>query len=152
MSEVNTAVERGRNAKLPDEPSAGIPWWVSLAVILGALLTAMGAVIALAQPSMLVSPHDEINGAVHIFAGYLAARNFALALMLIALLVLRARRALGSMMALVGLIQMLDVVMDCAEGRWAIVPGVFVFGVIYLLGAARLAGAPLWIREAWVRE
>ena len=33
---------------------------------------------------MLVSPHDEINDAVHIYAGYLASRNMALAVMLIA--------------------------------------------------------------------
>jgi hypothetical protein len=65
------------------------------------------------------------------------------------LLVLRARRALASMMVLVGVIQILDVIMDCIEGRWAIVPGVLVLGILYLLGAARVAGAPFWRRESW---
>jgi hypothetical protein len=131
---------------------SAIPWWVSLLVIAGALLTAMGAVIALVRPSMLVSPQDEINGAVHIYAGYLVARNLALALALLGLLALRARRALGNLMALVGLIQILDVCMDCAEGRWTIVPGVLVFGVLYFVAAARLSGSPFWRREAWVGD
>jgi hypothetical protein len=129
--------------------TAAIPTWVSLVVLVGALLTAMGAVIALVNPAMLAAPHIEINGAVHIYAGYLAARNFALAFMLVALLLLRARRALGNLMALVGLIQFLDFCMDCAEGRWMVAPGVLVFGLIFLAGAARLSGAPFWRREAW---
>src|ERR1035438_5978257 len=117
-----------------------VAWWLRLIVILGALLTAMGAVIALAHPSMLVSPHDEINGAVHIYAGYLAARNFAIAFMLLTLLILGAWRALGNLMVLVGLIQLLDACMDVAEGRWTVAPGVLVFGLVFLVGAARLSG------------
>jgi hypothetical protein len=111
----------------------------------------MGAVVALVQPAMLVSPHDEINGAVHIYAGYLVARNLAIAFMLVALLLIGARRALGNMMVLVGLIQLLDVCMDVAEGRWPVAAGVFVFGVIFLAGAARLSGSPFWRIEAWTR-
>ena len=129
-----------------------IPWWVRLIVILGATLTAMGALIALINPAMLVSPHDQINGAVHIYAGYLAARNLALAFMLLALLVFGAKRALGNLMALVGLIQVLDVCMDAVEGRWTIVPGVLLFGMMFLIGAARLSeGNPFWKLEAWTR-
>ena len=128
-----------------------IAWWIRVAVILGAALTAMGAVIALLQPAMLVSPHDEINGAVHIYAGYLVSRNLAIAILLVALLVLGARRALGNLMVLVGMIQLLDVCMDVAEGRWAIVPGILVFGIVFLVGAARLSGFPFWRVEAWSR-
>jgi hypothetical protein len=129
-----------------------IPWWVRLIVILGAILTTMGAVIALIHPAMLVSPHDEINGAVRIYAGYLAARNLALALMLAGLLVVGAKRPLSHLMVLVALIQMLDVCMDAVEGRWMVVPGVLLFGVVFLIAAARLSeGTPLWKIEAWVR-
>jgi hypothetical protein len=128
-----------------------IAWWIRVAVILGAALTAMGAVIALVQPAMLVSPHDEINGAVHIYAGYLFARNLVIAIMLMVLLILGARRALGNLMALVGLIQLLDVCMDVVEGRWAIVPGILVFGIVFLIGAARLCGFPFWRAQAWTR-
>jgi hypothetical protein len=127
-----------------------IAWWIRVVVVLGAALTAMGAVIALVDPVMLVSPHDEINGAVHVYAGYLVARNLAIALMLVALLLLGAKRALGNLMVLVGLIQLLDVCMDAAEGRWSIVPGILVFGLVFLVGAARLSGGKwFWNPAAW---
>jgi hypothetical protein len=127
-----------------------IAWWLRLIVILGALLAAMGAVIALVDPAMLVSPHDEINGAVRIYAGYLAARNLALACMLVALLLVGARRALGNLMVLVGFVQLLDACMDAAQGRWVIMPGVIVFGVVFLFGAALVSGGyPFWRIEAW---
>jgi len=74
------------------EAAAPIPWWLRVVVFLGALLLAAGTVLALIHPAMLVSPHDEINGAVHIYAGYLASRNMALAIMLIVLLTLSAKR------------------------------------------------------------
>jgi hypothetical protein len=132
--------------------TANIPFWITVLVIAGALLTAMGGVIALVRPAMLVSPQDQINGAVHIYAGYLAARNLALALMLAGLLAVGARRALGNVMALVALVQLLDVCIDCAEGRWAIVPVVLVLGVLFSIGAARLSGSPFWRRKAWISE
>jgi hypothetical protein len=128
-----------------------MPLWVRLIVIFGAMLTILGAVIALVHPVMLVSPHDEINRAVQIYAGYLAARNLALAFMLIALLVVGARRSLGNLMVLVGLIQLLDACMDVYEGRWAVVPGVLVFGLIFLIGATRLSdGNSFWKLRAWI--
>lgn len=127
-----------------------IAWWLRLVVVVGAFLTAAGAVIALIHPAMLVSPRDEINEAVHIYAGYLVARNLAIAGLLVVLLLLRANRALGNLMALVGFIQILDACMDAAEGRWAIAPGVVVFGLVFLVGAARLCdGFPFWRAGAW---
>jgi hypothetical protein len=113
-------------------------------VILGALLLATGAVLALVHPAMLVSPHDEINGAVHIYAGYLASRNLALAIMLVALLSLSAKHALSNMMVLVALVQLLDAGIDCAEGRWILVPGVVLLGLLFFIGAVRLTGYPFW--------
>lgn len=130
--------------------TASIPQWVRLFVVVGGLLMTAGGVIGLVNPSMLASPHDQINGAVHIYAGYFAVRNVALGLFLPMVLALRARRALASLMVLVGFVQLLDVLMDCVEGRWAIVPGVLVLGIIYLIGAARVSGAPFWRREFWV--
>jgi hypothetical protein len=139
-------------AALPVSSSdPSIAWWLRVIVLVGAGLTAMGAFVALAQPAMLVSPHDEINGAVRIYAGYLVARNLAIAILLVALLVIGARRALGNLMVLVGLIQLLDVCMDVTEGRWPVAAGVFVFGVVFLIGAARLSGFPFWRAEAWTR-
>jgi hypothetical protein len=125
------------------------PWWVYTAVILGALLMAAGGVIALVHPVMLVSPHDEINGAVRFYAGYLASRNLVLAAMLLAMLTLRARNALSHFMVLTAFIQVIDACIDCVEGRWAVVPGVLIFGVVFFLAATRLRGFPFWRPEAW---
>jgi hypothetical protein len=130
------------------QPSS-IPWWVSALVVVGALLNAAGAILAVARPSMLVSPHDEINTAVHVYAGYLFSRDLAQALLLIALLTMGARRALSNLMILVGLIQLFDFCVDCAEARWTVAPGVLIFGILFLLAAARLSGYPFWKREAW---
>jgi hypothetical protein len=123
--------------------------WVRAFVVVGGLLMALGGVIALVNPSMLMGSHDEITNGVKIYAGYVVARNLALGLFLPLLLALRARRALGSMMVLVGFIQLFDVVMDCIEKRWAIVPGVLVLGTLYLIAAARVSGAPFWRPESW---
>jgi hypothetical protein len=134
---------------LRDQTKA-IPWGLATIVILGAVLTATGAIVALVHPAMLVSPHDEINGAVHIYAGYLFARNIAIAIMLIALLSIGAKRALGNLMVLVGFIQLLDACMDVAEGRWTIAPGVLILGLLFLIGAARLSdGLASWRLKAW---
>jgi hypothetical protein len=126
-----------------------LPWWIFLVVVLGALLMAVGGVIALVRPGMLVSPHDEINGAVRVYAGYLVSRNLALATMLLAMLTLRARGALGNLMVLTAFIQFLDAGIDCMEGRWAVVPGVVIFGLIFFIGAARISVFPFWRRQAW---
>jgi hypothetical protein len=125
--------------------------WIRLLVIVGAFLMALGSVLALVQPAMLVGKTDAINGAVHIFAGYFAVRNFVLALMILALLAVSALRALGNFMVLVGFVQLLDVCLDVAEGRWAIAGGVLVFGLLLLVGGARLCGYPFWRIEAWKR-
>ncbi len=135
--------------KTSPERSAAIPSWVHAIVVLGALLIATGAILAIVHPAMLVSPHDTINGAVHIYAGYLASRNMAMAALLIVLLYLRARHALANLMVLVAFVQVLDACMDCVEGRWMIAPGVLLFGLVFSIGAMRLSGYPFWRLEAW---
>ena len=129
---------------------AAIVWWVRTIVVMGAILMAAGAFIALAHPVMLVSPHAEINDAVRVYAGYLASRNLGLAILLIVAISLRARRTLNTLMLLTVLIQVLDAGIDCVEGRWAILPGVIVLGVLFVVGAAGLSGHPFWKKEAWM--
>jgi hypothetical protein len=129
--------------------SKSLPWWVRIVVVLGALLMAMGAGIALLHPAMLVSPHDDINGAVRVYAGYLVSRNFALAVLLLVSMGLRARGRLNSLALLTACIQILDAGVDCWEGRWAIVPGIVVFSVMFFAASARLCGHPFWRVEAW---
>lgn len=150
MSEHTKEYDRGLAGQLGD--GSAIPWWLRIVVVLGALLLAAGGVIALVHPVMLVSPHEQMNGAVHIYAGYLASRNLALSIMLLAMLGLGARRALANLMVLTAFIQLLDAGMDCAEGRWAIIPGIVVFGVVFSVSAARLCGHPFWRREAWRQQ
>ncbi len=126
---------------------AALPKWLGLIVIPGALLLAAGAIIALVNPAMLAG--GEINGAVHVYAGYLVARNVALALLLVIALCAGARRPLSTLMVLTGVVQMLDGVMNAFEGRWSLIPGVLVIGIAFFFGAARAAGYPLWKLAAW---
>jgi hypothetical protein len=65
------------------------------------------------------------------------------------LLILGARRALANVMVLVALVQLFDAGIDCAEGRWAIVPGVLLIGIVFVIAAARLSCYAFWKVEAW---
>lgn len=126
-----------------------IRWFPKATAILGAILLAAGAGIALFRPGMLAATHDEINGAVHIYAGYLASRNLSLAIALLIALAAGAKRALNSFLLLVAMVQLLDAVMDCVEGRWPIVPGVSLLALLFLLASASLCGYPFWKIRAW---
>jgi hypothetical protein len=130
--------------------NTSIPVWLTVIISLGTLLIAAGGAIALLHPEMLTSPHEVMNDGVHIYARYLASRNISIAIMLIALLLIRARRALSQLMVLVALVQGIDACMDCLDGRVAIVPGILVFGVLFLFGAAKLCGYPFWKAYAWI--
>lgn len=136
-------------SEVPSTAAQLIPLWVKAVVVLCVVMTSMGAVIAFVQPGMLVQPHSEITAAVRTYAGYLTARNAVLATVLLVLLIMRARRALGNLIAVVGLIQVVDCIVDCMEGRWTIAPGVLVLGIVFLVSATRLCGH-LWRRDAWI--
>jgi hypothetical protein len=135
-----------RSAQLATNP---FPWWLQTIVLVGALLMAAGALIALLNPAMLVTPHEEINAAVHIYAGYLFSRNAALAILLLASMLFRSKCTLNTLILLTAFVQLLDAAVDCMEGRWVIVPGVVVFGLLFLLASARLSGHPFWRKQAW---
>ena len=148
----NTRVENHTAAaKRNDGPAkvAAISWWVGAVVVLGATLMAMGAVIALVRPAMLVFPGDEINGAVRIYAGYLFSRNLTIAVFLLLALGLRARGMLNTLVLLTAWIQIFDAGVDAWEGRWVIVPGVLVLGGMFLAASARVSGFPFWKVGAW---
>ena len=128
---------------------AALPKWLPLIVVPGALLLGAGAIIALVNPAMLASPGIDINGAVHVYAGYLVARNLALALLLLVTLSMGARRSLSTLMVLTAVIQLFDAGMDMVEHRWSLIPGVLIFAALFLFGATRLTGAPIWKAAAW---
>jgi hypothetical protein len=129
-----------------------LPWWVSVSVILGALLMATGGVIALLRPAVLVSPDAQMGEAARVYAGYLVSRNLALAVMLVVMLGIGSRGALRSLMVLTAFIQILDAAMDSVERRWPLVPGVVMFALVFFLSAARLSDYPLWKLAAWRDE
>lgn len=144
---VNNFTDREDDPMISVREKSTVPKWLALIVIPGALLLATGAIIALLNPAMLAG--GEINGAVHVYAGYLVARNLALALLLIITLTMGARRPLSTLMVLTAIIQILDAVMNGFEGRWFLIPGVLVFAVVFLFGAARATGYPFWTLAAW---
>jgi hypothetical protein len=128
------------------------PWWLSTIVVLGAVLMIMGGLMALLQPSRLVSPHDDINGAVRVYAGYFAARALVLAIFLLVAVILRAKVMLNTLLLLTAFVQMADAIIDCLEGRWIVLPGVIAVGSLFFVGSARLSGHPFWRIEAWRQE
>jgi hypothetical protein len=128
---------------------AKIPIWVSAIVVVGAVLMAAGAVIAEVNPQMLVAPNTALNSATHVYAAYLVSRNLVLAVMLLAALASRAKPVLHTLLVAVAFIQIADAVLDALEGRWPIVPGVFVLGILFFIAAARISGAAFWKRAAW---
>ncbi len=135
------------NLKLPLS-IVHIPLWVAIVVILGALLTATGAVISKVDPTLLTngSPMTE---AARVYADYMFARNLPLALMLLFLLAVRARRMLAGFMVLTALIQFVDVINDLARGAFVLVPGLLVFAIVFLIGAWQLFGQAFWHVDAW---
>ncbi len=124
------------------------PLWVSIVVVLGALLTITGAVIGKVDPTLLTNG-SPMTDAARVYADYMFARNLALAVMLLLLLAVRARRMLAGFMVLMALIQIVDVGDDLARGAFLLVPGLLVFVTVFLLGAWRLFGQAIWRVDAW---
>lgn len=135
------------NLKTP-QSVVRIPWWISTVVILGAILTATGAVISKVDPTILTNG-GPITDAARVYADYLFARNLPLAVMLLLLLAMRARRMLAGFMVLIALIQMVDVINDLSRGDFLLVPGLLVFVIVFLIGAWRLFGQPIWHVNTW---
>src|SRR5207248_3278129 len=125
-------------------PSPVIPRWVAATACLGILLLAAGAMIALIQPSLLLSPDDQVTHGVKVYGDYLFSRNLAIAVLLAAALAARARPQLAALMALTALIQLLDIVLDAATARWVLIPGLVVFVAAFTLGATRLTNQHPW--------
>ncbi len=125
-----------------------IPLWVSIVVILGALLTATGAVISKVDPTLLTNG-STMTEAAQVYADYMFARNLSLAVMLLFLLGVRAQRMLAGFMALIALIQLIDIVDDLSRGAVLLVPGLLVFAIVFLLGAWRLFGKAIWHADVW---
>lgn len=127
---------------------AHIPWWVSIIVILGALLIVTGAVISKVAPTMLTDG-SLMTSAARVYADYLFARNLPIAGMLLLFLVMKNRRMLAAFMVLTALIQIVDITNDLTRGDFLIVPGLLVFAIVFLFGASQLFRRAIWHRDAW---
>jgi hypothetical protein len=138
---------QGDDLRIP-QSFVHIPFWISIVVIIGALLTATGAVISKVDPTLLTngSPMTE---AARVYADYMFARNLPLALILLFLLAVRSRRMLAGFMVLTALIQFVDVINDLARGAVLLLPGLLVFAILFLIGAWQLFGQAFWHVDAW---
>jgi hypothetical protein len=134
---------------MSDRTGPPIPIWTRIVVLLGAILFLAGGILSLVNPQMLAGPHDQINNAVRIYAGYVASRDLALAILLVTLLLISAKRALSQLLALVSLIQLIDFIIDITESRWPILPGIAVLGLLFLVAAIRLNQNRPWNPKFW---
>jgi hypothetical protein len=73
-------------------------WWLATLVVAGALLTVAGGILALHPAG------EHLSSAGRNYAEYFFTRNLAMALALVVMLGLRARRVLGALMVLAALI------------------------------------------------
>jgi hypothetical protein len=125
-----------------------IPLWIAILVILGAFLTATGAIISKVDPTLLTNS-SPMTDAARVYADYLFARNLPLAIMLLFLLAVKAQRMLAGFMVLTAFIQLVDVINDLARGAFLLVPGLLIFAALFLIGAWQLFGEAIWHIDAW---
>lgn len=144
--QLNDSVQAGNHSTLP--PLSRISLWVSIVVILGAVLTIVGAVISKVDPALLTNG-SSVTDAARVYADYTFSRNLSLAILLIFLLVTSSRRMLAGFMVLTALIQIIDVFNDLSRGDFLLVPGLLVFAIVFLFGASSLFKQALWRVDAW---
>lgn len=125
---------------------ARVPLWITIVVILGALLSLVGAVLSKVDPALLTSG-GALTDAARVYTDYTFARDLAVSIVLLALLAVRARLPLASVMTLVALIQIIDTLDDLTRGAFALAPGLLIYAILFLFGAWVLAGRPRWRRS-----
>lgn len=122
---------------------ARIPLWITIVVILGALLSLVGAVVSKVDPTLLTGG-GALTDAARVYADYTFARDLAVSIVLLTLLAVRARLPLASVMTLVALIQIIDTLDDLTRGAFALAPGLLIYAIVFLLAAWTLVGRPGW--------
>ncbi|MGH2505731.1 MAG: hypothetical protein ACRDID_24730, partial [Ktedonobacterales bacterium] len=141
-------MEKQMKQMIRESSGAKIPLWVGIVIVLGALLSLVGAVVSKVDPTLLTGG-GVVTSVARVYADYTFARDLAVAIMLIVLLALRARLALVGVMSLVALIQLIDTLNDLARGDFSLAPGLLIYAIVFLIGAWQLAGRPLWRAAAW---
>src|SRR5258708_19694841 len=149
MQRTNSFLERHPRAKQSDgsvqandfrtpQSVVPIPPWVSIVVILGALLTATGAIISKVDPTILTNG-SSMTDAARVYADYMFARNLPLAVMLLLLLAARARRMLAGFIVLTALIQFVGIIDDLAGGAFLLFPLLLLFPLFFLFPPRHLS-------------
>lgn len=52
-------------------------------------------------------------------------------------------------MVLIAMIQILDMINDLVRGDFLLVPVVLAFAIVFLVGASKVFGQPVWHVDAW---
>ena len=137
---------------LDPPPSASLPWWTIAVCALACLLFAIGGLIGLIQPASLLAPGSSITVETRIFVDYFVSRNLALAVVLLIGLLLKSRTTLARTTFLAGLVQCFDCILDARDGRWVLVPGILLLGLLFLVTASRIMGAAFWRKRFWLAD
>src|SRR5260370_17509646 len=108
-----------------------IPLWVSIVVILGAVLTATGAVISKVDPTILTNG-DSMTGAARVYADYMFARNLPLPVLWLLLLASSVRRRLPGFCVLPPLFQFFAAIAPLPPRPFRRSPGFFMSPTLLL--------------------
>jgi hypothetical protein len=137
--------------RLPVRSQAGkraIGVIIGVAVVVGAALSGATGLLSLLAPSVFLSAVGqvglEVTPAASVFAAYAGAREVAIALTLIALLVLRAWPAFVGALIVAALANVADALDALADQRWTQLPGAVVFALVYI-------GAAMWFAKSAAR-
>ena len=123
--------------------------WIAPLVILGALGVGSLAVGALFAPKTLLATGEHMNSAARVWARYAAAYSVALAIMLLGLLAVRARRILAGTLVQAAMSEVFLAVVAIVGKRWEQLPANAVLIAIFLMCATRLFGEKPWRAAVW---
>ena len=141
----NIAPETTLKARAVSGRSVG--WWLAYgAVILAVVTSAAFGVLSLFSPSAFLAivgvQSAQLNASAQVFAAYTGARELAIAVTLLVLLVTRASRGLAAVMLLAALANLFDFGHAVISQRWFQAPGALIFAIIYLAATVWLFNRP----------
>lgn len=119
------------------EPSR-VPWPVTVIVLVGVVVLAIGGFLAWFHPAGLLPSGDPATESVRLLGQRMAARNLGLAIALAVALAVRAKAALAALIAVTALIEIGDVVGGLAQGDIAEYAGGLVVAAAFTWSAVRL--------------
>ena len=115
-------------------------WWLAhSAIVLAIVTSAIFGVLSLVAPAAFLSivgvQTAQVDASAQVFAAYTGARELAIALTLLVLLVLRAPRGLAAVMLLAALANGFDAGHALLSQAWFQLPGALLFAIVYLAAA-----------------